>query len=113
MQLVAYKEPTNLLLKVKAKAVKAVTQNQIRWMKILYTANIFWAGIPGFLITFFPSFAETNLLPYLFGSVRQDLLVLRILSSIWLAVGILSIFGLRNPLPFAAIFPIQILYKSS
>ena len=84
---------------------------KIRWMKIFYAANLLWAGIPGFLITFLPN-AQTQILPYMVGSVPQDLLTVRILSSIWFAIGILSIFGIRNPLAFAGIFPVQIIYKT-
>ena len=92
--------------------MKRISDRKLRLMKALYAANIFWAGIPGFLVTCFPSFAQQQMLPYMVGTMSQDLLTLRILGSIWLAVGILSIFGLRTPSAFAGIFLLQILYKS-
>ena len=85
--------------------------NQLFIMKVLFFANILWAGIPGLLITFFPGFAQRQMLPFMVGSVPQDMLTVRILSSIWLAIALVSLLGLFNPLPFAAIFPAQLLYK--
>lgn len=88
-----------------------VSETQVLVMKVVFFANILWAGIPGLLITFFPRFAQTQILPYMVGGVPQDMLTVRILSSIWLAVGLVSMFGLFNPLPIAGVFVVQIIYK--
>lgn len=89
-----------------------VSETQVLVMKVVFFANILWAGVPGLLITFFPRFAQTQMLPYMVGGVPQDMLTVRILGSIWLAIGLVSLFGLFNPLPFAAVFPAQLLYKA-
>ncbi|CAN5771772.1 hypothetical protein BH23DEI1_BH23DEI1_16660 [soil metagenome] len=88
-----------------------ISDNQVLVMKVLFFANILWAGVPGLLITIFPKFAQTQILPYMVGSVPQDMMTVRILSSIWLSVGLVSLFGLFNPLPVAAVFVVQIIYK--
>lgn len=88
-----------------------ISENQVLIMKVLFFANILWAGVPGLLITFFPKFAQSQILPYMVGSVPQDMMTVRILSSIWLAVGLVSLFGLFSPLPVAGVFVVQIIYK--
>jgi hypothetical protein len=81
---------------------------RLTWMKFMYAANVVGAGVPGFLVTFFPESAET----YLFGAVAQDSLLFGVTGSIWFAIGLISAFGLRYPLPLAAIFLVQIVYKA-
>ncbi len=88
-----------------------ISENQVLVMKVLFFANILWAGVPGLLITFFPKFAQSQMLPHMVGSVPQDMMTVRILSSIWLAVGLVSLFGLFNPLPVAGVFVVQTIYK--
>lgn len=77
------------------------------WIRVMYAANIVGAGIPGFLVTFFPQFAET----YLFGAVAQDGLLFGVTGSVWLAIGLLSALGLFYPLALVSIFMVQIVYK--
>ena len=88
-----------------------VSETQVLVMKVVFFANVLWAGAPGLLITFFPKFAQSQILPYMVGNVPQDMMTVRILSSIWLAVGLVSLFGLFNPLPVAGVFVVQIIYK--
>lgn len=73
----------------------------------MYTINIFGAGLPGFLIVFFPSFAEQYVL-----WEGQDYSVMTILGSIWLAIGLASILGLYHPYKFLGIFVVQFFYKT-
>jgi len=75
--------------------------------KIMYAINILAAGIPGFLIVFFPSFGEQYVL-----WEGQDYSIMTILGSIWLAIAIASIFGIFNPYRFLVVFMIQFFYKS-
>lgn len=74
------------------------------WMRFMYGLNVLAAGVPGLLILFGPE--------SLMSSVTQDRLYFGVLGSIWLAIGLLSVLGLRSPLQFSAIFVVQILYKS-
>ena len=84
-----------------------VTQKQLNVLRAAFAVNIVAAGVPGFLIVFFPAFAEANVL-----SATQDLFTMGIAGSVWLAIGTLSVLGLFYPLQLAPIFLIQIVYKS-
>lgn len=85
-----------------------ITPRKVTWMRLMFAANIIGAGVPGLLVTFFPGFARE----YLFDGVAQDGLVFGVTGSVWLAVGLISILGLRNPVPFAGIFMVQVVYKT-
>ncbi len=87
--------------------MQETTSVRWRWMRIIYFANIIWAGIPGFIVTFFPDYASQ----YMFFA-PQDSLIFRMVGCIWLSIGLLSAVALRYPLQFVAIFLVQILYKS-
>lgn len=73
----------------------------------MYAINILGAGIPGFMMVFFPHYAETYVL-----WPGQDYGVMAILGSIWLTIGGVSVLGLRDPLRFIPIFLVQLCYKS-
>jgi len=73
-------------------------------MRVMYGLNILLAGVPGLVVLFGTESAMS--------SVPQDRLYFGVLGSIWLTIGVLSVFGLRRPLRFAAIFAVQIHYKS-
>ena len=81
---------------------------RLNWMRVMYAANVVGAGVPGFLIVFFPRFAQT----YMFGAVAQDGLLFGVTGSVWLAIGLLSMLGLFYPRPLVGIFMVQIVYKS-
>ncbi len=74
----------------------------------MYAANVVGAGVPGFLVVFFPQFAQA----YMFGAVTQDGLLFGVTGSVWLAIGLLSALGLLYPLPLVGIFMVQIVYKT-
>ena len=77
---------------------------RLGWMRFMYGLNVLAAGVPGLVVLFGPE--------SFMSSVTQDRLYFGVLGSIWLAIGLLSVLGLRNPLQFSAIFPLQIVYKS-
>jgi hypothetical protein len=83
-----------------------LTQQQKTVIRIVFAINIAAAGVPGFLITFFPRFAETSIL-----SASQDMFTMGIAGSVWFAIGLLSIVGLFFPLQLSPIFLLQAVYK--
>lgn len=74
------------------------------WMRFMYGLNVVAAGVPGLLVLFGPE--------SLMSGATQDRLYFGVLGSVWLAIGFLSVLGLRHPLRFSAIFLVQIVYKS-
>ena len=88
-----------------------IPESKLTLMTVVYALNVLWAGVPGLLVLFTPGFAQRWLLPYMVGDAPQDMLTVRILGSIWLSVGLVSLFGLVNPLPVAGVFVVQLLYK--
>ena len=79
-----------------------------RWLvKGMYGVNVVGAGLPGLAILISPGFVAE----YVFGAA-QDPVALRMLGAVWLSVGALSVLGFRRPSRFAAIFPVEALYKS-
>ena len=85
-----------------------ISPRKLAWMRLMFAANVLGAGIPGFLVTFFPDFAQR----YMFGGAAQDALVFGVTGSVWLAIGLISLLGLRYPAQFAGIFLVQIVYKT-
>lgn len=85
----------------------ATTGVRWRWLRFMYAANIVGAGVPGLLMVLAPDWAIGNLVP-----APQDRVLFGMLGAIWLAIGALSVVGLRYPLQFAAVFVVQIVYKS-
>ena len=85
-----------------------ITPRKLLWMRLMFAANVVGAGVSGLLVTFFPGFARQ----YLFDGVAQDGLVFGVTGSVWFAIGLISILGLRNPVPFAGVFLVQIVYKT-
>lgn len=87
-----------------ASGAAGVAGVRLGWMRLMYGLNVFLAGVPGLVVLFGPESAMS--------SVPQDRLYFGVLGSVWLAIGVLSVFGLRNPLRFAAVFVVQIFYKT-
>lgn len=82
-------------------------KNKKNIFRIMYAINILGAGIPGFIIVFFPPFAEKYVL-----WEGQDYGVMAILGSFWLAIGLTSVLGLHRPYKFLGIFLVQFFYKT-
>ena len=84
-----------------------ITINKANIFRMMYFINLLGAGIPGFLLVFFPTFAESYVL-----WEGQDYATMTLLGSIWLSIGIASIMGMIRPFKFLGIFLVQFLYKS-
>jgi hypothetical protein len=82
------------------------TTPSYRGLRGLYIANIVGAGVPGALITVAPSFAAEAL----FGAAQEPM-ALSILGSVWLAIGLVSVVGLRAPRQLQGLFVVQLVYK--
>ena len=76
------------------------------WLKFMYIFTIVVAGGFGLGIIFIP-----NVLISMFKMPEQDPIVSGVMGSVFLAFGILSIFGLRSPLKFVPILLLQLCYK--
>ena len=77
------------------------------WLKVMYWYTIVGAGGFGLAMVLFPETVRS-----LFGWPTQDPIVYGVTCSVWLAFGVMSIFGLRSPLKFIPILMIQLCYKS-
>ena len=77
------------------------------WLKFMYWYTIIGAGSFGLAMILLPETIRT-----LFRWPAQDPIVYGVTASVWMAFGILSIFGLRSPLKFLPILVMQLCYKS-
>ncbi len=77
------------------------------WLKIMYWYTIVGAGGFGLAMVVMPENVRA-----LFGWPIQDPIVYGVTASVWLAFGILSIFGLKSPLKFVPVLLLQLTYKS-
>ncbi len=83
-----------------------ITTNPQR-LRLLYLFNILGAGIPGALMILLPDWARENMF-----AGPQDPAIFGMTGSIWLAIGLGSVIGLRLPNLMKGVFLIQIIYKS-
>jgi hypothetical protein len=86
-----------------------VAAKREQWMRALFAANVAAAGGAGLLVLAAPERARR----VLFGGARQDPMTLGVTGSVWLALGLLSAFALRNPRPFAGVLAVQALSTSA
>ena len=77
------------------------------WLRIMYWYTIIGAGSFGLGMILLPETIRS-----LFRWPAQDPIVYGVTASVWMAFGILSIFGLRSPLKFVPILVMQLCYKS-
>lgn len=77
------------------------------WIKLMYWYTILGAGLSGVGMIFAPGLSQRML-----GLGEQDPIFFGIAASIWLAFGVMSIFGLKAPLKFLPVLCMQLLYKS-
>lgn len=82
-------------------------KNRFLMARVMYGANVLGAGLPGLVITAFPTFARTEMFQN-----DPEPMTLGMLGAIWLAIGIVSLAGLRDPERFLGVFAVQALYKS-
>ena len=88
----------------------AMNQNakiRMGWIKGMYGYTIFGAGGSGLGMILAPELSQR-----MFGMGDQDPIFFGVAASIWLAFGVMSIFGLRSPLKFLPVLCMQLLYKS-
>ncbi len=83
------------------------TQVRWGWLKFMYIYTIVGAGGLGLGILVIPDFIKSVL-----GWPFEEPISIGIVGSVYLAFGILSIFGLRSPLKFAPILLLQLCYKA-
>jgi len=77
------------------------------WLKFMYLYTIFGAGFFGLGMVFVPKLVQS-----LFGFPPQDPVVFGIAGSVYVAFGVLSVFGFRSPLKFSPVLLLQLFYKS-
>lgn len=77
------------------------------WIKFMYWYTVIGAGLSGLGVIVLPEkmIALNKFAP-------QDPMIFGVVGSVWLAFGILSIFGLFNPLKFVPVLLMQLFYKS-
>lgn len=76
-------------------------------LQILFLANILGAGLPGSMMILAPGWAKTNMYPW-----PVDDFLFGITGSIWMAIGLVSLAGLKYPFQLAPLFLVQIIYKT-
>ena len=77
------------------------------WLTFMYWYTIVGAGGFGLGIITIPDTMRS-----VFGWPDQDPIVFGITGSVYVAFGILSVFGLRSPLKFVPVLLLQLCYKS-
>jgi hypothetical protein len=77
-----------------------------RWLRFMYLYTIFGAGGFGLAILVIPEPMRTA-----FRWPGDEPIALSIVGSVFLAFGVLSVFGLRDPLKFVPILFLQLCYK--
>lgn len=76
------------------------------WLKGMYIFTIVGAGGFGLGIIVIPDLMQT-----IFCWPKYDPVIFGVTGSVWLAFGIVSIFGLRSPLKFVPVLVLQLCYK--
>lgn len=79
---------------------------QLGIARFMYGANIVAAGVPGLVITFAPGVADG-----MFAGA-QEAVTFSMLGATWLAIGVVSVLGLRDPRRYAGVFALQAVYKT-
>jgi len=72
----------------------------------MYAYTIVGAGVIGLALLIVP-----NTMMSLLGIPTEEPIIAGMAYSVWLAFGILSIFGLRSPLKFVPVLLLQFTYK--
>lgn len=98
--------PTNLPTAARTGAT-AGDDAALRLPRAMYALNLVAAGLPGAVITFAPEFARTQMF-----AGDPEPMTLGILGSVWLAIGVVSVLGLRDPRRWQGVFAVQAVYKT-
>lgn len=75
---------------------------------LIYLANILVAGWVGLTSLFAPAVAVRSVWQ---GTTSADGASLRVVGALWTSIALLSLFGLFNPLGFAPVLLLQLIYK--
>ncbi len=78
-------------------------------IKLVYTANIIVAAYIGIISLFFPRLSSATI----FQNSYQTTDIIRLVGCLWLAIAVLSVFGLWQPLNFSPVLLLQLLYKGT
>lgn len=76
------------------------------WLKGMYVYTILTAGASGLAMLIAPTLVRSS-----FDWMAGESMMFSIVATIWLAFGLLSILGIREPLKFAPVLGLQMLYK--
>ena len=80
---------------------------RMNWLKAMYIYTILGAGILGLGMIVIPEVIKS-----IFGWPVTEPIVMGIVGSVYVAFGILSIFGLQSPIKFVPVLLLQLFYKS-
>ncbi len=86
--------------------MKEVSGIRWGWLRFMYLYTILGAGGFGLATLAIPEWMKT-----VFRWPGQEPIALSIVGSVYLAFGILSLFGLRDPLKFVPVLFLQLCYK--
>jgi hypothetical protein len=78
-------------------------------IKLVYIANIIVAGYIGITSLFFPKISSATI----FQNSYQTSDLIRLVGCLWLAIAVLSLFGLWRPLTFSLVLLLQLIYKGT
>lgn len=78
-------------------------------LKLVYAANIIVAGYIGITSLFFPKLSAATV----FQNAYSGTDIIRLVGCLWLAIAVLSLFGLWRPLVFSPVLLLQLIYKGS
>ncbi|CAN5588111.1 hypothetical protein BH11BAC3_BH11BAC3_07080 [soil metagenome] len=78
-------------------------------LKLVYIANIFVAGWIGIVSLFDGKTAMKTI----FSNAYQPTELTRLVGCLWLAIAVLSVFGLWKPVAFSPVLLLQLIYKST
>jgi len=78
-----------------------------RWLRLMYSLTIIFAGIIGLLMVVSPSTANS-----LMSIPTENPMIFGLAGSLWLAIGLLSVLGLRSPLKFVPVLLLELIYKT-
>lgn len=78
-------------------------------LQLVYAANIIVAGHIGITSLFFPKLSAATI----FQNAYPGTDIIRLVGCLWLAIAVLSLFGLWRPLVFSPVLLLQLIYKGS
>ncbi len=77
------------------------------WLKFMYLYTVIGAGGFGLGMILIPRFVQA-----IFRFPNQDPVMFGLAGSVYVAFGLLSLLGLRDPLKYVALLVLQLCYKS-